>query len=218
MTRRRRGVAGVALAGGSSRRLGHDKRDVVLPALAHLPESHGLTLFEWTVRRLASVCADVLIADRGRASRSTTTGARSVLDGQGRGPLAGILGAASACPEHSLLVLACDLPLVPVALLEILSETLAGGRYDWVVPRGPHGLEPTCAGYGPAALERLRDLAVLGVFALHRLEQAAGNLRLLVLEGPALGRFGEPARLFLNLNTEADLRTLAELGEESCQA
>jgi molybdopterin-guanine dinucleotide biosynthesis protein A len=223
----REGPVGLVLAGGLSRRLGRDKA-----ALAHA----GQTLVERAARRLAAVCREVVAADGGRG---LLAGRPSVADGPGAGPAAGILGGAAAYPGRELLVLACDLPLVPPALLVALREAAAragegkgapGGstRADWVVPRWREGLEPLCALYGPAALAALAAAVARGDAALHRLARRAahdggteaGGLAVVYLEGDELLRCGPPDEVFLNVNTPEDLaRWIAlEPGAAACPA
>ena len=185
---------GLVLAGGDSRRMGNDKALLALPGLAG---DAGESLPAAAARRLAAVCPQVAVADRGRG---VLPGFASLADGPGRGPAAGILGAAAAYPERSLLVLACDLPRVPAALLAELAAFAGDG---WVVPRWEGGLEPLCALYGPAALAALAARVERGRFALHDLTLEAG-LAVRFLEAEELARFGPPAELFLNLNTPAD--------------
>jgi molybdenum cofactor guanylyltransferase len=179
---------GVVLAGGSSQRMGRDKT---------LLEAGGESLPERAARRLAGVCAEVAVADRGRG---LLPGLPSLPDGPGRGPAAGILGAAAAYPGRRLLVLACDLPRVPAGLLAALS-TLDG--CDAVFPRWREGVEPLCALYGPAALAALARRAARGLFALHRLAEEE-DLAVRLLEGGELARFGDPREVFLNLNAPED--------------
>jgi molybdopterin-guanine dinucleotide biosynthesis protein A len=180
---------GVVLAGGASRRLGEDKA---------LLAAGGERLAARAARKLAAVCAEVVAADGGRA---IVPGVPSVPDGPGRGPAAGVLGAAAACSERTLLVLACDLPEVP----EVLLAALAGAAgADWVVPRWQGRLEPLCALYGPAALAALARRAAAGRFALHELDDEPG-LVIAHLEEEDIALFGDPARLFLNLNTPDDV-------------
>jgi molybdopterin-guanine dinucleotide biosynthesis protein A len=189
-------VVGVVLAGGASRRMGRDKAVLAVD---------GETLVARAARRLLGACAWVAIADGGRG---LVPDLPSLPDGPGAGPAAGILGAAGAWPGHPLLVLACDLPRVPTALLEDLAGRVppsgSGEEADWVVPRWERGLEPLCALYRPAALAALAAAVERGVAAPHRLAEAAA-LRVRYLEGDRLRRFGEPADLFLNLNTARDL-------------
>jgi molybdenum cofactor guanylyltransferase len=179
---------GVVLAGGSSRRMGRDKA---------LLASGGESLPARAARRLAAVCAEVAVADRGRG---LLPGLPSLPDGPGRGPAAGILGAAEAHPGRRLLVLACDLPRVPEGLLAALAHPEEAA--DWVVPRWREGVEPLCALYGPAALAALGRRIARGLFALHRL--AEEDLAVRLLEGDELARFGDPQEIFLNLNAPED--------------
>lgn len=189
---------GVVLAGGASRRMGRDKAALAVD---------GETLAARAARRLLGVCTRVAVADGGRG---LVPGLPSLRDAPGPGPAAGILGAALAWPGYPLLVLACDLPRVSEALLRELASRAQGGETDesgdpdWVVPRWERGLEPLCALYRPAALAALAAAVERGVAAPHRLAEAAG-LRVRFLEGESLRQFGQPADLFLNLNTESDL-------------
>jgi molybdenum cofactor guanylyltransferase len=192
---------GVVLAGGAASRLGADKSALVAAG--------GETLAARAAARLGAVCAEVAVADRGRR---VLPALRSLADGPGRGPAAGILGAARAYPGRPLLVLACDLPCVPAALL---AEIARSPGCDWAVPRGPRGLEPLCALYGPAALAALAERAARGLFAPHRLAAAAG-LRVRYLEPELLARCGPPEEIFLNVNTREDLaRWRALEGEQT---
>jgi molybdopterin-guanine dinucleotide biosynthesis protein A len=189
---------GIVLAGGASSRMGRDK--------ARLALAEG-TLPALAARRLAAVCAEVAVADGGRGLLPDLP---ALADGPGRGPAAGILGAAAAYPGRSLLVLACDLPQVPAALLAELARPVSADGADcadWTVPRGPGGLEPLCALYGPAALAALARRVERGLFALHGLADKSlceEALAVRVLESEELARFGDPAAIFLNLNTPED--------------
>jgi molybdopterin-guanine dinucleotide biosynthesis protein A len=183
-------VVGVVLAGGASTRFGADK------AMAQLA---GEPLVRHALRTLGRVCADVVLADGGRA---LVAGVESIEDGPGQGPAAGILGAAARRPGQTLLVLACDLPAVPVTLLERLLEHDG----DWVVPRVEGKLEPLCALYRPRALDALLAQVGAGDHALHRLD--AADLRRRHVDAEELAEFGDPDALFLNVNTPDDLRRL----------
>ena len=167
---------------------------------ALLEMADGRTMVQHAADRLARVCADVVVAS---GSSRPLTGFRTVPDGPGRGPVAGILGAAesAASPETEILVLACDLPAVPVELLRALvsQDPLA----SWVLPRWRRGLEPLCALYRPEALAALRQRAERGRFALHTLESKVVTA---YLEGDALHMVGRPEEMFLNVNTAAEFK------------
>lgn len=161
----------------------------------------GSSLVERAAERLREATAEVLVADRGRG---LLPGGASVPDGPGAGPAAGILGAAGARPGRDLLVLACDLPYVPAALLRCLSGPVAG---DALVPRWRRGIEPLCALYRPPALAALAAAASAGRFALHSLLRS-GDLDVRYLEGSELAAFGSADHLFVNLNRPEDLARL----------
>ncbi len=184
-------------------------RDKALLRLGDSDDS-GETLVESTVRRLREVCGAVVIADRGRG---LVEGVASVADADGaQGPAAGILGAAALHPGADLVVLACDLPRVPPALL----AALAALEGDWVVPRWERGPEPLCGVYRPRALAALAALVRDGRFAVHGLLEDAG-LAAAFLEGPALHAFGPPAEVFRNLNRPEDLEPPFLQGESTAR-
>ena len=186
-------IVGVVVAGGASTRFGSDKAMAVLD---------GETLVARAHRTLSEVCAEIVVADAGRG---LLAGVVSVPDGPGQGPIAAVLGAARHRPGRALLVLACDLPRVPAALL----RRIAGEPGDWVVPRHAGGLEPLCALYRPQALHALATNASRGVVALHRLAQAAIEVR--YLDADSIADLGEPRRLFANVNTPDDLDRVARV-------
>ena len=182
-------AVGIVLAGGASRRMGSDKALLAVGG-ASLPAA--------AAERLAMICDEVAVAD---GARGVLPGRPSLPDGPGRGPAAGILGAAAAYPGRPLLVLACDLPGVPAALL---AELLRSPGCDWAVPRWRGGLEPLCALYAPAALAVLAERVRRGLHAPHRLADEE-RLAVRYLEGDLLARFGPPEEVFVNLNTPEDL-------------
>jgi molybdopterin-guanine dinucleotide biosynthesis protein A len=184
---------GIVLAGGASHRMGRDK--------AALELVDGETLAAGAARRLAAVCPEVALADRGR---QLVPGLLSLPDGPGRGPAAGLLGAAHAFPGRPLLALACDLPYVPVALLEELARNDQREGADWALPRWRGGAEPLCALWRPRTLAVLEDRVTRGLYALWSLA-AEDQLAVRWLEGDLLASFGSPEEMFLNVNTPEEL-------------
>lgn len=172
--------------------MGRDKASLPIPG-------QGLTLAEVALERLARVCGVGVVA--GPADRDWGKDWPSVPDGPGAGPIAGLLGAARAHPGRRLLALGCDLPEVSAELLAALAASPA----QLALPRTEKGPEPLCTLYGPAALEILERRAADGRFALRSLLDEDLPFEVDVFEGERLRQFGDPRRLFLNLNHPSDL-------------
>jgi molybdenum cofactor guanylyltransferase len=196
------GTVGLVLAGGRSRRMGRDKASLVVA---------GRTLAARAADTLAGICSEVLLAAGGREVDGAPPSAVRITDGPGEGPAAGLLGAARERPGRPLLVLACDVPRVPAALLaellRRLGRSVADGPPDAVLPRSARGPEPLIAAYGPAALAALAEQVAAGENAVVRLLER-DDLSIEYLEGEALERFGDPEGMLANVNTPTDLRLL----------
>ncbi len=195
---------GVVLAGGAGRRLGRGKAGLRLPGRPR--EEPGQTLVEWAASRLAAVngVEEVLVAAGnafiGSISTGTDVPVSATTDGPGSGPAAGVLGAARAQPERTLLVLACDLPLVPVELLDALAASradLAAAAEDIA---DPWTMNLTCALWTPPALKVLARRVARGDFRLYPMTRCS----LLTVEPVDAGQFGEPGHVLLNVNTADD--------------
>ena len=199
-------LVGVALAGGSSRRMGRDKARLPLPGA-----TGGSDFVSWTVERLARVCGEVVVADGGRG---LVAGRASLADGAGAGPVAGILGAATARPGRRLLVLACDLPLMP----EVVLRRLAGLAGDWVVPLFDGRLEPLASVYAPAAVAVLARRVAAGRLDLHGLRHDLDPQRL-TLAGPETWHHaGLGDAVFTNVNRPDDFRRFAAARQNCLRA
>ena len=204
-------VVGVVLAGGKGSRLGRSKAGLRLPGLE--PDSAGPTLLDWAVTRLAAVdrVGEVIIA-AGNAGIEAPSGDYRIpvsvgTDGPGSGPAAGVLGATRARPGGNLLVMACDLPLVPVDLLSDLAASGADLAPAATDPGDPRSMNPTCALWTPPALERLAARVEEGDNRLYPLTRCAG----LRVEPVDAGRFGVPQDVLLNVNTTADWKRARRL-------
>jgi molybdopterin-guanine dinucleotide biosynthesis protein A len=193
-------VAGFVLTGGAGRRLGSDK--------ALLPWPGGPTLLDHAVRRLARVCADVAILS-GRRSRHLDRGVAVVTDAAGaEAPLAGVLAALEATAHPAGLFLAVDLPFVPGSLLRHLVGL--AGEGDAVVPATAQGPEPLCAVYSRASAAAIRRRVEAQDW---RMTSFWPEVSVRMVTDDELRRFGDPGRLFLNLNTREDYEAALRLAE-----
>jgi molybdopterin-guanine dinucleotide biosynthesis protein A len=180
---------GLVLAGGASRRMGHDKAALAL---------HGQPQLLWARDLLARHCAQVFVSIRaGQQDDPLRRGLPAIVDRhEGTGPIAGIAAAQAAHPGCAWLVLACDLPFVDD---ECIARLLASrdGRPVVAYASSHDGLpEPLCAIYEPAS----RD----GVLAA--IESGRNCPRKYILgTGVALLDQADPAALD-NVNTPDDLQ------------
>ena len=183
-------LVGFAVAGGGSSRMGRDK--ALLPF-------EGIDLLGHALRRLAAVTGDVRILC-GPEPRYGNRGRPLVTDlVRGDGPMGGVVAGLAAAAGGSGLFLAVDLPDVPVALLGHLASLAPG--WDAVVPSSASGLEPLCAVYAPACLEPARRLLAEGRKSVTGL---VASVRARVVPASEIERFGDPDRLFRNLNAPSD--------------
>lgn len=186
----RTATLGVVFCGGASRRMGRDKARL---------ELEGESLVARAARRLDEFASEVVLAS-GPEERYPEIGRPCVLDAvPGLGPLGG-LAAALEHAEHRLrarlVLLACDMPDVPPALLGRLLERARRTDADVVLPASPAGDEPLCAVVSTRVLPAVRAALTRGE---RRMDSFHGACR---VERLALGE-GE-AELVRNLNTPAD--------------
>lgn len=120
----------------------------------------------------------------------------------GAGALGGILTAVAAAPGPVVCV-AWDMPFVPAALLRRLAEGLQ--EADAVLPSsgGRRGVEPMCAGYGPACRAPIEAAIARGDLRAIAFHSA---VRTCILPPEAVAACGDPALLFFNVNTPDDLK------------
>jgi molybdopterin-guanine dinucleotide biosynthesis protein A len=191
-------VVGYALAGGKSQRMGKDK--ALLPWAERTLLGHALgRLREATGRGAAVLC--------GPEPRYEDQGSPVFPDVVPEaGALGGVLTGLERLPADADfgLFLAVDLPLAPSALLRRLIERAETG-IDAVVAISPTGAEPLCAVYGRTCLEPIRENVESG-----QLKMTDFWTRVCVhaLYPGALEEFGDPAQLFLNVNSAADYDAL----------
>jgi molybdopterin-guanine dinucleotide biosynthesis protein A len=181
-------VAGVLLTGGSSRRMGYDKADIVVD---------GERLADRAARVLASVCDPVLEVGPGRSALD------AVVDDELRaGPLAALVTGASALSERgydgAVLLLGVDLPFVEAPLLELL---VRHPSVDTVVPMGGGMRQSCCTRYAPGALSTGAELVANGERALHALLSVVPVVEVVETEWRAVA----PADAFADVDTPEDL-------------
>jgi molybdopterin-guanine dinucleotide biosynthesis protein A len=192
-----RDVLGVVIAGGLSSRFGSPK------ALAHVGGQRVvdrvITALREALRHEDVVC---IANDPTIAVAIGLPGRTDVI--AGIGALGGLHAALLWARERDclgILAAGCDMPFLEPALLRALLARASGA--DAVLPasEGPRGVEPLCAWYGTACVAAIETAVHAGDTRMIGFHDTARVVRLPLHE---VSSFGDPARLFMNLNTPAD--------------
>lgn len=203
----RRGVAGIILAGGQSRRMGRDK------ALLPVPGQPSLTFVEHLASLLAQSCQEVLLVARDQTSgkelfaSATRHDWRLVYDQiPDQGPLMGLLSGLQATPYSHALVLAVDLPFAQPALLAWLAALPLTD--ELLVPHVQDIPQVLLARYPRALLPIIEDCLRTG-----RRDPRAllSKVPVRYLEEAQLRETDPELRSFANINTPEDLAQTSEL-------
>jgi len=115
------------------------------------------------------------------------------------GSAVGIYTAVLGSPTERVVCVACDMPFVTPRLVRALADGSQGR--DVFVPRHSDHLEPLCAVYGKGTLDAYREFILAGG---RRIFDIYGDLNTGYLEMDS-ARYGDPERLFVNVNTPAEL-------------
>jgi molybdenum cofactor guanylyltransferase len=138
---------GVVLGGGAGKRIGGDKCTVELA---------GRPLLLYPIETLRKVCEQVVVVVKQDTVLPQLAGEAEVWiePDEPRHPLAGVVHALRTASARKLLVLACDMPLVPEELLRALLKT---SNDVGAVARCHDITEPLCACYTRNALHGLEQ-------------------------------------------------------------
>lgn len=204
---------GVILAGGAASRFGG------LPK--GLERVDGRRIVDRVAKALREVSDDLLLIANAADAPSWLPGVRTAADVRaGLGALGGLHAALTHAASDILLV-AWDMPFVSAALLGELRRIGDGGADasvhalpmiaspDVVIPESDgsrRGVEPLCAWYSQrcrASVERTLDAGDRRAIGFHE------QVRVQRLPLARVQDFGNPARLFSNVNTPDDLVALS---------
>lgn len=185
-------VTGVIQAGGKGARMGGVAKGL-------LPLG-GRRIIERVLAALVPAVDDVLVVTN-TPDLYAFLGLPMVSDAfPDHGSLGGIYTGLRAAAGAGALTVACDMPFVEPAVVRLVAARAGDG--DVVIPRVGRKLETMHALYAKpclAAMEAcLRDgrLKITGFF---------DRVRVVEIPEDEVARFGDPARVFMNVNTPGDL-------------
>jgi FdhD protein len=205
----RQRVSGAVLAGGRSRRMGSDKRE--------LPVG-GVPLLARAVAAMQAVADDVQVVVGGGDDRRALAALVADLPGPpprwqpdlrpDQGPLAGIEAALATAAHDLVLVLAGDHPRAIPTVLRALVDLLRAHPGAAVAALGDaRGPQPLVAAYRRAALPTVRSLLDAGE---RRATRLLDHLDAVVLERRDWHELDPDGATAMDLDTPEDVRTIVE--------
>jgi molybdopterin-guanine dinucleotide biosynthesis protein A len=184
-------VTAIILSGGKSSRLGQDKAFVKI---------EGIFLIKRQMNLLKQIFPKIIIVTnhpRKYRFREVKIVKDVVLH---RGPLAGIYSGLLASDSFFNFVFACDLPFLHPGLIKYMLSLKNG--FDIVVPRLKRGYESLFAIYSRNCLKPIARVLKTDDFRVRRIFP---QVKLKELSEARIKKFGQPERLFANINTPSDL-------------
>jgi len=195
---------GVILAGGANARFGGGRKGLV--------EVDVRRVVDRVIDALLPATDELLLIANDEAVWAAIDGVPARADvRRERGGLAGIHSALAYCAD-SALVVAWDMPFVSSTLLSALRRR-GEESHAAVIPEGAGGLEPLCAYYPKSALDLVERQLDAGEFRVSAFIEALPHR--VIMPQRDVSRFGAPERLFVNVNSPADLIAARSMAVES---
>jgi len=194
-------ISAILLAGGKSKRFGSSKRDIVI---------NGQTLLEGAVRKLRKIFQDIVIVLSPNETLSSFQKLVVYDEAEGEGPLMGIYTGLKSIKNEKSMVMPVDTPFVSVEFVEYLVE--CSNDFDAVIPLWNKGLEPLVGVYSQAVIDDLQNWKESGnKMAPHLFLGSLSKQRINFIYESDIRKFGNPEKLFLNINTPEDLKKAQSL-------
>ncbi|MGA3281248.1 MAG: molybdenum cofactor guanylyltransferase [Smithella sp.] len=188
-------ITGILLAGGKNSRTGVNK--------AFLPID-GIRLIEKTLNIYGQIFNEIIIVTNDPLACIEFADASIVTDiYKDKGPAGAIFTGLFYAKNSYAFVSACDMPYLNKDFILYMIDQR--GRYDIIVPELPEGFQPLHALYSRNclfAMKRMIDSDELKITGLYK------EARILRITEEKIKPFDKDGRLFLNLNTPEELKSL----------
>jgi molybdopterin-guanine dinucleotide biosynthesis protein A len=194
-------VSGVIQAGGQSTRMGGEPKALL--------EVNGRRIIERVVAAIDGVVDDVLVVTN-TPELYRFLGLPMVPDAHpGGGSLGGTYSGLRAATGDAAFTVACDMPFLSPDVARLVVERAA--LADVVIPRVGDQLETMHASYRKTCLPHMEAqlrggrLKIVGFFS---------GVTVLEIDEAEVARHGDPAVVFMNVNTPAELARARSLARE----
>ncbi len=199
-----RGITGVILAGGESRRMGSDKS--LLPL-------QGARFIDLVYRTMAEVFEEVIIVTNSPGLYQDLP-CRKVPDiYYARGSLAGLHSGLCHAGGERIFAVACDMPLVSADLVRHLCRLAEAGQI--IIPHGQNGHEPLHAVYHKSCIAPMEAALDAG---MRRIVSFFPEVRVHAVKAEEMAPFDPQGLSFHNINTPEEYYALRERGKKGLPA
>ncbi|UCE63637.1 MAG: molybdenum cofactor guanylyltransferase [Nitrospirota bacterium] len=193
-------ISGVLLAGGKSRRMGQDKRHLMIS---------GKSLFNHALHVLESVFSEIIIVVDTISSVVSEINHRVVTDLiPDKGSAGGLFTGLTYSPNPQVFAVACDMPFLNPAVIKKICDM--SDSTDVTMVKLSNGLHPMHSVYSKGCLPVLRRMIEADQLRLQDL-LLQKELETKIL-GPEVVQDIDPQfKSFLNVNTPADVKVAERL-------
>jgi molybdopterin-guanine dinucleotide biosynthesis protein A len=197
-----RSISGVILAGGSNRRFnGQTKANLVID---------GETIIAGIIKKLAGFFDEIIVVTNSREEFIQYKDVKLAVDiFLNSGPLGGIHSGLSTASKDAVFVVAGDMPLLNIQIIERQIQLWESNPRGILVPRFSNNIEPLHSIYGRSVLEPLED------YLMERNDHAVREFfRLFGFNYFDLEDSGEVRNAFANINYPSDLESVMRIRKQ----
>jgi len=201
-----RGVTGAIVAGGANERFGGEPKG--------MRRVGGIRIIDRVASAIRAVTPDIVLVANAPDAEQWLGAVKVCRDVRSeRGSVVGLHTAIASIPADAIaLVVAWDMPFVSAGLLSLLAGRVREGA-SAAIPERRAGPEPFCAAYTASCLADIERALGRGDFRMSSIVAALPNVSR--VRDAEVRSFGDPARLFFNVNTLADLETAERMAADA---
>ena len=193
-------ITGVLLAGGQSRRMGRDKRNLLIS---------GETLFNHVLHALESVFSEIIIVVGANSSVEHNMTHQVVTDLiPDKGSAGGLYTGLTYSSTPQVFAAACDMPFLNPAVIRTVCRL--SSSTDVTMVKVSKGFQPLHSVYSKQCLPVLQRMIHADRLCIQDL-LSQGDLKTKILDQEAVRDIDPEFRSFLNVNTPADLDNAEKL-------
>lgn len=196
-------ATGVVLSGGRSSRMLTNKAFV---------EVQGHKIIDSVLGKLSAVMDDIILVtnDPDTYEKYQTKSVRIVTDIiPGKGPLSGIHAGIVHAKHDYIAAVACDMPFLDMGFINYMIGQVEG--WQAVVPKIGDYFQPLCAVYAKGWQDLLENSLLNDQLKISRLYE---KLSIKYIEEAEIIRFGDPDKMFFNVNNQDDLQRAEMMARE----